>query len=60
MKPADETDDEEGALQKGLREKEDEDGADFQYSIHDPKVKLNKMKPFWEKGMNHHNNLNSV
>lgn len=60
MKPAYETDDEEGALQKGLREKKDEDGADFQYSIHDPKVKLNEMKPFWEKGMNHHNNLNSV
>ncbi|CAI9274897.1 unnamed protein product [Lactuca saligna] len=44
LKPEDETVDEEGTLQKGLSEKEDEDGADFQYSIHDPKVKWDKMR----------------
>ncbi|CAH1431552.1 unnamed protein product [Lactuca virosa] len=41
----DETDDKEGASQKGLIEKEDEDDVDFQYSIHDQKVKWNKIRP---------------
>ncbi|CAH1419653.1 unnamed protein product [Lactuca virosa] len=44
LNPEDETDDEEVDSQKGLSEKEDEDGADFQYIILDPKVKWNKMR----------------